>query len=328
MPASQKQINANRANSRLSRGPTSVFGKSRSRWNALKHGMASRQNTIDGENASELEQELDAWVDDLEPEGPTETALVHNAVLAQWKVARATRFQNSRLSSQIENAQKEEDKKIRGLFDRLLHNPQRPTEIYGASAYDSQEPRISWSPKPEPGGNPADLVEEICATASGCTLLKTEWQALRSRLEPGKMWDNHDMFKCIRMLGRQPIHALDVREVSVVFVACSVIDEGRHDPYAPLKCELDHDEYRTFAQRMRGRWTDLPRPGDPKGARGALLSIIDRVIGELDGKLAEFEQNKERNASRRIDALSFDDSPVAARVRAYELSCAARFFGL
>ncbi len=184
MPASQKQIDANRANSRLSRGPTSVFGKSRSCLNALKHGMASRQNTIVGENASELEQELDAWFDDLEPDGPAETALVRNAVLAQWKVARATRYQNSRLSSQIENAQQEEHKKIRGLFDRLLHNPQRPTEIYGASAYDSQEPRISWSPKPEPGGEPADLVEEICATASGCTMLKTEWQALRSSSSP------------------------------------------------------------------------------------------------------------------------------------------------
>ncbi len=136
------------------------------------------------------------------------------------------------------------------------------------------------------------------------------------------------MFRCIRMLGRQPIHALDVREVSVVFVACSLIDEGRHDPYAPLKGELDHDEYRTFAQRMRGRWADLPRPGDVDGARRELLAIIDRVIGELDGKLAEFEQNKERDASRRIDALSFDESPVVRGSGPTKSVARARFFGL
>ena len=40
--STQKQIAANRRNGALSRGPKTPAGKSRSRYNALKHGLAAR----------------------------------------------------------------------------------------------------------------------------------------------------------------------------------------------------------------------------------------------------------------------------------------------
>ena len=39
--ASDKQLAANRANAKLSTGPTTEAGKKRSRRNALKHGLLS-----------------------------------------------------------------------------------------------------------------------------------------------------------------------------------------------------------------------------------------------------------------------------------------------
>ena len=53
--ATIKQINANRKNALLSRGPTSKLGKLNSSKNSLKHGLTAKQLVI-GENLKEFEK--------------------------------------------------------------------------------------------------------------------------------------------------------------------------------------------------------------------------------------------------------------------------------
>jgi hypothetical protein len=56
-PVSASKIQANRANSLKSTGPTSRAGKNRVRWNSYKHGLLAKAlflRPIDGEDAGEF----------------------------------------------------------------------------------------------------------------------------------------------------------------------------------------------------------------------------------------------------------------------------------
>ena len=70
--ATIKQINANRKNALLSRGPTSKLGKLNSSKNSLKHGLTAKQLAI-GENIKEFEKYRDRMIGEAKAvlTGPT-----------------------------------------------------------------------------------------------------------------------------------------------------------------------------------------------------------------------------------------------------------------
>ncbi len=290
--------------------------------NALKHGMASRQDTVPGEDPFELERMLGDWFDTLNPETPVECDLVRKAVMASWKVERAERTTAARAHTQIENLAQRDLHEIVGLGARLFHDCRQPTPLHGTGCFDHRGKRTSWSGIADDPDHPAKLVGLLEATAGGVDWLLTEWTALRELLEPGKMWEGHDKLKCIRLLRSQPLDAANVKAVAQVLAACAILDGRGDEPYASLKGELDEAEYKVFVKRALRRWrADLLDCGDPEAARRVLVSITERAIAELKAKAAVFEQNAERNAVRRTNGLAIDLSPEGERIRRYELSC-------
>ena len=99
--ASDKQIAANRRNAQHSTGPQTPAAKAPVRSNALKHGLTSDNAVIEGEDEEAFDELLNTFLDDLQPASPVETALVHQVVMAQWRLARCraleTGFFNLRL---------------------------------------------------------------------------------------------------------------------------------------------------------------------------------------------------------------------------------------
>jgi len=217
--------------------------------NALKHGMASRQDTVPGEDPRELEQRLEDWVDTLGPTDPVEMYLVRTAVTSTWKVERAERVQGERVRSQIENIAQKELDDVAGLAARLFHDCAGPTPLYGAQRFDHRGARTSWSGIASDPDLPRALVRRLESTASGCTWLLTQWETLGSRLQ-GNGWQEPDKFRCVRMLGCQPLDASEVRAVAEVFTASWVLDPRADDAYSALKGELDDQEYKVFVRRV------------------------------------------------------------------------------
>ncbi len=84
----------NRANAAHSTGPRTLMGKLASFRNSLKHGLASGQVIIPGENASAFEALLTALLDEHQPADPTAELLVNEIAQSYWLAQRALRLQN------------------------------------------------------------------------------------------------------------------------------------------------------------------------------------------------------------------------------------------
>ena len=61
---------------RHSSGPKTTGGKSRSRFNAVKHGCRARSAILPGEDPQAFEDRLDAWIGKFRPADPVELYLV------------------------------------------------------------------------------------------------------------------------------------------------------------------------------------------------------------------------------------------------------------
>ncbi len=94
VPQSTTRAEINRQNAAHSTGPRTPTGKLASSRNSLKHGLASGQVIIPGEDTSAFEALLTALLDEHQPGGPTEELLVNEMAQSYWLAQRALRLQN------------------------------------------------------------------------------------------------------------------------------------------------------------------------------------------------------------------------------------------
>ena len=75
---------------------------------------------------------------------------------------------------------------------------------------------------------PAILVLRLQSTLEGCEWLLGEWARLERALDRGQPWLSSDKLKAVRLLGKQPVDAIDDEDVALVFLASFVLKpDGR-----------------------------------------------------------------------------------------------------
>jgi hypothetical protein len=89
-----RRAEINRANAQLSSGPRTTAGKSTSSRNATKHGLASSQPIIPGEDPAAFDTLLADLMRDHQPANRTEELLVNQMAQSYWLEQRAIRLQN------------------------------------------------------------------------------------------------------------------------------------------------------------------------------------------------------------------------------------------
>jgi hypothetical protein len=172
---SSKRAEANRRNSKRSTGPTSQSGKSKTRFNALKHGMRARLPLLPGEDGGAFRARLDAWTVSLEPRDDLERYLVERAVNVSWQLDRAdrawaARLQTDLLASGSARAIAQADE-VLDLGRRLFWEPRGPV---------SSSPRAA-RPGPRGCAPPGRMTSSTATSRPGCS---TAWRA-RRRAAPG-----------------------------------------------------------------------------------------------------------------------------------------------
>ena len=85
--ATTKQINANKKNALLSKGPKTDLGKLNSSKNSLKHGLTAKQLVI-GENLKEFEQYRDQMIEELKPIGVLQEQVVFKIIDVGFRLRR------------------------------------------------------------------------------------------------------------------------------------------------------------------------------------------------------------------------------------------------
>ncbi len=108
----QKQIEANRRNSRRSTGPKTRTGKAESKMNAMKHGLLAADLVVRDENPIEFAGVLENLVDDFQAQGPLEEQLVERVAACMWRLRRLYRveaeiFTYERLTIELNHASEE-----------------------------------------------------------------------------------------------------------------------------------------------------------------------------------------------------------------------------
>ncbi len=91
----------NRNNAARSTGPRTPEGRSRSKMNAVKHGMTARTPVLPGEDPDAFRARLDAWSEALAPDNVVEQFLVEQAATASWKIERADRVEAARIAAAL-----------------------------------------------------------------------------------------------------------------------------------------------------------------------------------------------------------------------------------
>ncbi len=91
-PLNRAEIN--RANAQYSTGPRTPVGKLASSRNSLKHGLASGEMIIPGEDPAVFEALLRDLLEDHQPAAASEELLVKEMAQSWWLTQRALRFQN------------------------------------------------------------------------------------------------------------------------------------------------------------------------------------------------------------------------------------------
>ena len=92
--STQPQIIANRLNAQKSTGPKTAQGKAIVSQNALKHGLSARHDVIITESQADFDLHRDSLLEELSPQGPTESILADRIISLSWRLKRADRIQN------------------------------------------------------------------------------------------------------------------------------------------------------------------------------------------------------------------------------------------
>jgi hypothetical protein len=121
MSATEKQIEANRANAQHSTGPVTGEGKAASSRNALSHGLTAKDLFVPAGEEGDFEALKEGLFQDLSPDSLAETLLANHVVSASWKLLRCDR-------SEAELASRTSQPGLDPLLDPTLESTVRTIE--------------------------------------------------------------------------------------------------------------------------------------------------------------------------------------------------------
>jgi hypothetical protein len=93
--ATQKQIEANRRNAQKSTGPKTEAGKTKAKFNALKHGMTAEVAVLPHEDEHSYEELRRATIESYQPANGAELMLAELIAVNYWRLLRARRVETA-----------------------------------------------------------------------------------------------------------------------------------------------------------------------------------------------------------------------------------------
>ena len=131
---------AARTNGTKSRGPITPQGKARSASNLSTHGIFKSPYTLRNENDPVFLQLEGEFNEEWDPQGPTETVLVEQMILCQWRLRRIWAAETAGIAMQMD----EDAAELAETYGEFDEAPRRRVE--------APRPDAALRPQPEPPG--------------------------------------------------------------------------------------------------------------------------------------------------------------------------------
>ena len=258
--------------------------------NAIVHGLRSKKIARAREDSYAFENRRHKWLACADAGDDREEFLVYLTVCQSFCIEHAQRAQVERTSNLIENHDENELDEVHRLGKRLFFDPGGPTPLYGIEPYfQPKKKKTSWNGEAVDSNEPALLVRTLEKSWLGCTWLRFRWLDLKARAETG-VWQGIDRLKATRLLGMQPIDALDDERVARIFVASDVIRhvtndvifDGEEGVFGDLGGEIDSSRLGIYESEVFTRWPDLLLIEQEAEGREALIELVNQEIEHLD----------------------------------------------
>jgi hypothetical protein len=296
---SEKRLAANRANAKLSRGPVSSLGKSRSRTNACKHNLRAKLPILPGEDADELARRLELWPQILEAETEIEHFEAEQAVHIGWRRARSRRSEDAtarRRMMDIKNAR----------VDRQAEE----ARLLGLELDSDLDPET--------------VVRKLQRSPAGCLLLLKEWSCLQTRSDTYDVlfWSQRE--RLFHLLGKRlrdfftddPVITAWV--LAMLGTAFGDAAEGKAQALGEVleglrPAWMGDDEF-----QLRMEVLAAALPGQEESTE-RVRSYVDAAISDLNARLTRAEANARRELKLELMSAWVDDSASGARRLNYAL---------
>jgi hypothetical protein len=306
--ATEAQIQANRANAKKSCGPKTDAGKSRSRLNSLKHSARAETlyPVLPQEDPAELAARIQEWVDDYQPTNAIERELVTRAARLSWTLDRAERHETALLARRVRKAM------LRSRAKRM----EKVCDL-GRKLFYMAGKRLLPNSGPPWADDPSAFVARLEETPEGVRWLLDRWIEMRCLIISDELWTFHDQFRFVRLLGKQPINAIDDPELNELFLAWEVIEPEWGTRF--WKHMQDLTPYEDPAFSAWRTWREIvPRPESLEAGVAFLRSIADREIERLEELLVDVEEIEGDEALELAEQASFCASDAAERLRRFQ----------
>ena len=196
---SQTRIDANRRNAQKSTGPRTEAGKATSRWNALKHGLASPELIL----FDETEEAFEDFYAELRaahaPVDAAEAAVVERIAAAHWRLRRVWRAEAAAFNDDARTTIRRvtRDAMQRALADAIVKDPPEKKPVTHSEAWrlaaagmqavsedEIDEAAIAADGEAQPSlGNLAIWPERLAALARYETMLERQLHRLMLDLD-------------------------------------------------------------------------------------------------------------------------------------------------
>jgi hypothetical protein len=297
---------SNRRNALQSTGPRSEAGKARSRFNALKHGMAARSPVLPGEDPAEFEANRRGFHERMNPRDALEALVVDCIADDAWSFARVKRAASAQLAHTLRNQPLEQ-----ADADR-----EQVVECGRRLLKDLAE-RIPGTPADRDGGpgHPGRLLVVLERTVTGCDWLLGRWRRLMRHLITPEVWRDLDGLEMLRLLGYF-MRELDTEDdvALVLLTSKTVVDESG----PPIPADTEPVNKPGKSPPAGYRWDDILANLD-RGTR--LVAKVLEQTGLLedaidDARLRRFVPRNVDEARRTLERVIDEQTRRLEQVRA------------
>ncbi|MGC8639942.1 MAG: hypothetical protein ACP5XB_08720 [Isosphaeraceae bacterium] len=233
---------------------------------------------------ADLDERVQTWTREWQPRSSVEAELVARAAKLSWTLEQAEQAETARsttpprVKKPAEDASPQAFREFRELCWRLFNPPEPEKKHRGAAG----RPAL-------PFDDPAVYVYELEQTARGCRWLLERWHEFRHLLGHRVRLQPSDLFRFVRLLGKQEVEAVNDQSLSAIFLAWNVLWPNAGNAFWSFSNEQMRERGGGVNALMS--WREITdQPCDEDEAWSLFRRVVEEQIDRLMTLLAGHEE--------------------------------------